>query len=111
VSIDEAFVTFSVPPLPPTRVVRKGGAWTSLIPAVPAVRDAGPGLSREDQVHVFDRLYRADTSRGRDSGGLGLGLSIAKAIVEAHRGRVSVRSEPGAGCRFFVRLPLAPEAG
>jgi two-component system OmpR family sensor kinase len=79
--------------------------------AVLAVHDTGPGLSPEDQAHVFDRLYRVDTSRGRDSGGLGLGLSIAKAIVEAHRGQVSVRSEPGEGCSFFVRLPLALETG
>jgi two-component system OmpR family sensor kinase len=77
--------------------------------AVLAVHDKGPGLSSEDQAHVFDRLYRADASRGRQSGGLGLGLSIAKAIVEAHGGQVSVRSQPGQGCSFFVRLPLAPD--
>ncbi len=79
--------------------------------AMLSVRDTGPGLSHEDQAHVFDRLYRADASRGRDSGGLGLGLSIVKAIVEAHRGLVSVRSDLGKGCSFFVRLPLAPETG
>jgi two-component system OmpR family sensor kinase len=77
--------------------------------ALLSVQDAGPGLSQDDQVHVFDRLYRADASRARDSGGLGLGLPIAKAIVDAHHGHVSVRSEPGEGCLFSVLLPLAPE--
>ena len=72
-----------------------------------AVEDSGPGLSSEEQAHVFDRFYRADRSRARTSGGTGLGLSIARAIAEAHRGRLSVRSAPGEGCRFFFDLPVA----
>jgi heavy metal sensor kinase len=75
-----------------------------------SVHDSGPGLSPEEQAHVFDRFYRADGSRARHSGGMGLGLSIAKAIVEAHRGQLSVRSVPGEGCSFLVELPMA-EAG
>ena len=72
-----------------------------------SVQDSGPGLSREEQTHVFDRFYRADRSRGRHSGGTGLGLSIAKAIVGAHRGQLSVQSAPGEGCTFLVDLPVA----
>lgn len=75
--------------------------------AVLSVQDSGPGLSREHQAHVFDRFYRGDSSRSRDSGGLGLGLPIAKSIVEAHDGRIVLQSEPGRGCRFSVHLPLA----
>ena len=69
------------------------------------MQDAGPGLPEAEQAHVFDRFYRADAARGRDSGGLGLGLTIAKAIVDAHRGTISVQSAPGKGCTFAVRLP------
>jgi heavy metal sensor kinase len=75
--------------------------------AVLSVQDAGPGLSREHQAHVFERFYRVDGARARDSGGLGLGLPIARAIVEAHHGRIDLESEPGRGCRFSVRLPAS----
>jgi two-component system OmpR family sensor kinase len=85
--------------------VRREGARARL-----SVRDAGPGLSPQEQARVFDRFYRADGSRARNSGGMGLGLSIAKAIVDAHRGRISVRSAPGEGSCFLVDLPLAPAA-
>jgi len=81
------------------RTQRKNGQ------AVLSVQDAGPGLSPADQAHIFDRFYRVDGSRARDSGGLGLGLPITKAIVEAHRGDISVQSKPGAGCLFQVTLP------
>ena len=74
-----------------------------------SVQDAGPGLSESEQAHVFDRFYRADAARGRDSGGLGLGLTIAKAIVDAHRGTILVQSAPGKGCTFAVRLPRAAQ--
>ena len=69
------------------------------------VRDSGPGLSDEDQTRIFDRFYRADESRARQSGGLGLGLAITKAIAEAHGGRVQVQSVPGAGAAFTLILP------
>lgn len=71
------------------------------------VRDTGPGMSAHDAERVFERFYRADSSRTRESGGSGLGLSIVAALVEAHEGRVEVRSEPGAGTTFRVELPLA----
>lgn len=76
-----------------------------------SVQDSGPGLSLDEQVHVFDRFYRADRSRSRHSGGTGLGLSIAKAIVDAHRGRLSVQSAPGHGCTFLVDLPIEAAGG
>lgn len=74
------------------------------------VRDAGPGLTIEEQEHVFDRFYRSDPSRARQSGGLGLGLAIAKAIVEAHCGNISVESRPGEGAAFTTCLPASAPA-
>ncbi len=80
--------------------------------AVLGVADAGPGLTPEVAERVFERFYRADTSRTRASGGTGLGLSIVEALVAAHGGSVRVASAPGTGTRFEVRLPLrSPEAG
>lgn len=73
--------------------------------AVLSVRDSGPGLPAEHRAHVFERFYRVDSARARDAGGLGLGLPIAKAIVEAHHGRIDLDSGPGAGCLFSVHLP------
>jgi signal transduction histidine kinase len=67
------------------------------------VRDTGAGISPEDVPRIFDRLYRGD--RSRSERGLGLGLSLVKAIVEAHQGRVSVESSPGEGSTLTVRLP------
>ncbi|MFI5535953.1 sensor histidine kinase [Nocardia sp. NPDC051900] len=69
------------------------------------VADTGPGLTAEDAERVFERFYRADTSRARSSGGTGLGLSIVQALVTAHGGEVGVRSTPEAGTTFTVRLP------
>lgn len=69
------------------------------------VRDTGAGLAPEDASHVFDRFYRGDRSRSRASGGSGLGLPIAKSIVEAHHGRIDLDTAPGRGCTFRVALP------
>ncbi len=69
------------------------------------VTDRGPGMSAEDAAHVFERFYRADSSRARISGGTGLGLSIAAALVAAHSGALTVRTAPGEGATFTVRIP------
>ncbi|MFR9750744.1 sensor histidine kinase [Nocardia sp. 004] len=69
------------------------------------VSDTGPGLPPEEAERVFERFYRTDTSRARTSGGTGLGLSIVQALVHAHGGEVEVRSAPGTGTTFTVRLP------
>ena len=69
------------------------------------VCDEGPGMSADDAHRVFERFYRADSSRARTSGGSGLGLSIVDSLVYAHGGTVSVTTAPGLGCRFKVSLP------
>jgi len=69
-------------------------------------KDNGPGISSQDQEHLFERFYRVGGDRARETGGTGLGLSIVKNIIMAHRGRVSLESSPGAGSTFTVTLPL-----
>ena len=69
------------------------------------VRDTGAGITPEHLPHVFDRFYRAHEARGRDRGSTGLGLAIVKAIVEAHRGTVTVTSQIGEGSTFTISLP------
>ena len=70
-----------------------------------SVRDEGAGISQEDLPKIFDRFYRSDKARKSDTGGHGLGLSIARIIVIAHNGRIRVRSKPGCGTEFTVLLP------
>jgi len=72
-----------------------------------SVTDNGIGIPEADLANIFDRFYRTDKSRARVSGGMGIGLAIAKATVEAHGGTVSVESREGEGSRFTIRLPLA----
>jgi two-component system OmpR family sensor kinase len=74
--------------------------------AVLTVSDDGPGIPLVHRHRVFDRFYRADDSRSRDTGGTGLGLSIVKSIVEAHGGRVELESQLGRGTTVRVVLPL-----
>jgi signal transduction histidine kinase len=69
------------------------------------VRDRGIGIDPTDQARLFTPFFRADRSRARDTGGVGLGLVLSRGIVEAHGGTVSVESRPGEGTTFTVRLP------
>jgi two-component system OmpR family sensor kinase len=69
------------------------------------VRDHGPGISEKDAPKIFERFYRADTSRTRETGGTGLGLAIVAAIVGAHGGSVRHRPTPGGGATFVIALP------
>jgi signal transduction histidine kinase len=81
--------------------------------AIITVRDTGIGINDEDQKHVFDRFYQADTSRKRSSEeeSSGLGLSIAKWIVDAHYGTISVSSQLNVGTAFTVRIPVLETPG
>jgi signal transduction histidine kinase len=68
------------------------------------IRDTGEGIPEQDLPLVFDRFYRGEKSRSRTTGGAGLGLAIARGIVEAHHGQINVESQPGKGTRFFFTL-------
>ena len=72
-----------------------------------AVTDSGSGISPEHQERIFERFYRADPSRSRDTGGTGLGLSIVKHVAKIHRGEVKLFSQLGVGSTFTLRVPLA----
>jgi signal transduction histidine kinase len=77
--------------------------------ALVSVSDTGIGIARADLPHIFDRFWRADKARSREEGGAGLGLSIAKWIVEMHRGSIDVKSDLGKGSTFNLRVPLDHE--
>lgn len=70
-----------------------------------SVADSGPGIPPEDLPYIFERFYRVDKSRSRATGGSGLGLTIAKRLVEAHGGQLTVESTPGKGSIFTISLP------
>jgi two-component system sensor histidine kinase SenX3 len=72
-----------------------------------AVTDSGSGISPENQQRIFERFYRADPSRSRDTGGTGLGLSIVKHVAKIHRGEIKLFSQVGVGSTFTLRIPLA----
>jgi two-component system sensor histidine kinase SenX3 len=75
-----------------------------------AVTDSGSGISPENQQRIFERFYRADPSRSRDTGGTGLGLSIVKHVAKIHRGEIKLFSQVGVGSTFTLRIPLATAA-
>ena len=78
------------------------GKWVEV-----SVSDTGEGIPAEDLPHIFERFYRVDKSRARATGGSGLGLTIAKRLVEAHGGTISVRSKLGEGSSFSFTIPIA----
>ncbi len=82
------------------RVERSGDG-----PAQIVFQDHGAGIAAADLPHVFERFYRGDPSRNRTTGGFGLGLAIAKALVEAYGGTITAESAPGKGTRMMVELP------
>jgi signal transduction histidine kinase len=71
------------------------------------IEDDGAGIAPLDLPHVFDRFYRGDPSRSRNTGGTGLGLAICKAIVSRGQGTIEIASELGIGTRVMVRFPAA----
>ena len=74
------------------------------------ITDTGTGIDIDHLDKVFDRFWRADTSRSRTTGGSGLGLAIVRQLAQAHDGDVTVTSTLGAGSSFTVRLPLSRQA-
>jgi len=81
---------------------RQEGSWVEV-----AVIDTGEGIPAEDLPNIFERFYRVDKSRARATGGSGLGLTIAKRLVEAHGGKIEAQSELGKGSRFSFTLPVS----
>ena len=79
--------------------------------AVAEVRDTGIGIAEADLPNVFERFYRADKARSRESGGVGLGLSIGRWITEVHAGSIEVHSSPGRGSSFQIKFPIANAGG
>jgi signal transduction histidine kinase len=76
-----------------------------------SIADTGEGIAPEHLPHIFDRFYRADQARSRESGGVGLGLAIVKEIVTGHGGEIAVKSEVSKGTLFTIRLPIASASG
>jgi two-component system sensor histidine kinase BaeS len=88
-----------------TLTCRRLDGWVEFV-----IADNGEGIAAEHLSHLFDRFYRVDTARDRNHGGSGIGLSIAKALVEAHGGGISAASPgPGRGATFTVRLPATDQ--
>jgi two-component system sensor histidine kinase SenX3 len=76
-----------------------------------AVTDQGIGIADDEQERIFERFYRVDPARSRETGGTGLGLAIVKHTIGNHGGEVGVWSRPGAGSTFTIRLPAARRRG
>ena len=84
-------------------------AWADKENFIFSVADTGIGMSEEECQHVFDRFYRSDRSRARETGGTGLGMAITQGLVLAHGGRIEVKSKKDVGTTFTVYLPLYNE--
>ncbi|XHS76526.1 sensor histidine kinase [Burkholderiaceae bacterium UC74_6] len=76
-----------------------------------AIADDGPGLSQADLPHVFDRFFRGEVARSADVAGLGLGLALSQAMIQAHGGHIEVASRAGHGAEFILRVPLSGAGG
>jgi two-component system, OmpR family, sensor histidine kinase VicK len=100
VLVDNA-AKFSPPGVPVAMSAIAAGGWLRI-----AVEDRGPGIPADVLPNIFERFYRADRTRGRRSGGAGLGLSIARAIVEAHGGRIEASPRPGGGAAMRIEIPI-----
>ena len=74
--------------------------------AIISVSDTGIGIAKEDIPRTFSRFWRSDASREMESGGLGVGLSLTKEIIDRHNGTIAVESELGKGTTFTLRIPL-----
>jgi signal transduction histidine kinase len=85
-----------------TVTAREQGNWVKV-----SVADTGEGIPAKDLSNIFERFYRVDKSRTRATGGSGLGLTIAKRLVEAHGGEIRAQSEPGKGSCFSFTLPVS----
>ncbi|BDM77454.1 hypothetical protein AM10699_03280 [Acaryochloris marina MBIC10699] len=72
------------------------------------MKDTGVGIAEEEQEKIFDRFYRVDCDRNRQTGGSGLGLAIAWAIAQKHQGQITVQSQPSKGSLFTIHLPILP---
>jgi two-component system, OmpR family, sensor histidine kinase SaeS len=94
------------------RFSKEGGLITLSVETVQkqkmniSIKDEGEGISKEELTHIFERTYRIEKSRNKKFGGAGLGLAIAKTIVEKHNGRITVTSEVGKGSEFMIVLPI-----
>ncbi|MBX3313189.1 MAG: GHKL domain-containing protein [Actinobacteria bacterium] len=82
-------------------LAERDGSWASI-----TVADSGVGIPTRDLERIFERFYRVDRARSRDTGGTGLGLSIVRHVVQNHHGEITVRSREGSGSTFTVRVPL-----
>jgi two-component system sensor histidine kinase SenX3 len=82
---------------------RTSGRWVEI-----EVIDQGIGIPARDQERVFERFYRVDRARSRDTGGTGLGLAIVRHVVQNHEGEIAVSSREGDGSTFTLRLPVGP---
>lgn len=88
-----------------TLTAERWGGWVEV-----SVADNGEGIPAKDLPNIFERFYRVDKSRARATGGSGLGLTIAKRLVEAHGGKIKAQSEPGKGSRFSFTIPVFEES-
>jgi two-component system sensor histidine kinase SenX3 len=99
----ENAVKYSDPGSPVLVTASTDGRWVEL-----SVIDRGIGIPARDLDRIFERFYRVDRARSRETGGTGLGLSIVRHVMQNHDGTVQVRSREGAGSTFTLRLPAGP---